>query len=232
MKITYRIQRFDPEKDKKPYFAEYEIDADPMDRVLDGLHAIKAQYDGALAFRRSCGHGVCGSDALIINGINRLACKVLVKTLGNKITVEPLKGFPVVKDLVVDMKKFFDRYKSVMPYLVNDAPVPAKERLQSPQERAKFDETTKCILCAACTTSCPVTWSGADYVGPAAIVNAHRFIFDSRDKAAKERLGILSETSGVFRCRTTFNCVDACPRDINVTNAIAEVKRAIMKGNR
>jgi succinate dehydrogenase / fumarate reductase iron-sulfur subunit len=167
-----------------------------------------------------------------INGANRLACKILVKDVGDTITVEPLLGLPVVKDLIVDMEPFWAHYRSVMPYLVNDEPAPEEERLQSPEQRARFDDTTKCILCAACTTSCPSFWADGEYVGPAAIVLAHRFIFDSRDQASEARLKILGEHMGVWRCRTAFNCTLACPREIQVTRAIGEVKNAIATGRR
>jgi succinate dehydrogenase / fumarate reductase iron-sulfur subunit len=164
--------------------------------------------------------------------VNRLACKTLVKDVGKgTVTVEPLLGLPLIKDLIVDMEPFFEHYESVMPYLINDEPPPLKERLQSPQERERFDDTTKCILCAACTTSCPSFWSNNRYVGPAAIVNAHRFIFDSRDRAAAERLRILSDQFGVYRCHTIFNCTLACPREIQITKAIGEVKKAIATGS-
>jgi succinate dehydrogenase / fumarate reductase iron-sulfur subunit len=165
-----------------------------------------------------------------INGRNRLACKVLMKDLGKRVTLEPLMGFKVEKDLLVDMEKFFDAYKSVKPYLIADDAPASGERLQSQADRAIFDDTTKCILCAACTTSCPITWTNDEFVGPAAIVNAHRFIFDSRDQGGVERLQILNTGSGVWRCRTVFNCTDACPRDIKVTEAIEQVKRALVLG--
>lgn len=228
MKVLFRIRRYNPEGDAKPYWGQYDVEVEPTDRVLDGLHYVKWQIDGTLTLRRSCAHGVCGSDAMVINGRNRLACKVLIKDLDRTITVEPLRGLRVIKDLVVDMEPFFDKYRAVMPYLVNNDPPPARERLQSPEDRARYDDTTKCILCAACTTACPIFWSDGDYVGPAAIVQAHRFIFDSRDQAGEARLAILAEHSGVFRCRTIFNCTDACPRGIEVTKAIQEVKRAIL----
>jgi succinate dehydrogenase / fumarate reductase iron-sulfur subunit len=167
-----------------------------------------------------------------INGRNRLACKLLVKDLGSKkITIEPLLGLRVIKDLIVDMEPFFEHYMTVMPYLVNDEPPPIKERIQTQEQRQRFDDTTKCILCAACTTSCPSFWSNDQYFGPAAIVNAHRFIFDSRDRAAGERLRILSGQFGVYRCHTIFNCTEACPRDIQITKAIGEVKKAIATGS-
>ncbi|MCA9832622.1 MAG: succinate dehydrogenase iron-sulfur subunit [Thermomicrobiales bacterium] len=231
MEVTLRIKRFNPETDKKAHFEEYAVEVDPRDRVLDALNQVKWYQDGTLTYRRSCGHGICGSDAMRINGRNRLACKVLMQDLGKRVTLEPLMGFRIEKDLLVDMDGFFDKYKSVKPYLIADNPPAHGERLQSPEERHLFDDTTKCILCAACTTSCPVTWMSDDFVGPAAIVNAHRFIFDSRDQAGAERLQILNKGTGVWRCRTVFNCTDACPRDIKVTEAIEQVKRALIFGD-
>ncbi len=228
MRVMVKIKRFNPGRDREPYWAEYEVDVEPVDRVLDALEYVKWHLDGTLAFRRSCAHGICGSDAMLINGRNRLACKVLVKELGARITVEPLRGFPVIKDLVVDMEGFFAKYRAIKPYLIHDEPPPETEWRQSPEERARFDDTTKCILCAACTTSCPSFWANGAYIGPAAIVNAHRFIFDSRDRGAAERLAVLNTGLGVWRCRTIFNCVEACPRGIDVTRAIAEVKRALL----
>ncbi|RME07037.1 MAG: succinate dehydrogenase iron-sulfur subunit [Anaerolineae bacterium] len=230
MQVTLEIFRFDPEKDTKPHFDRFVVDAEPEDRVLDLLEKVKSYHDGTLAFRRSCAHGVCGSDAMRINGANRLACKVLVKDIGTRIKVEPILGLPVERDLIVDMEPFFENYRSVLPYFINEEPAPEKERLQSPEARARFDDTTKCILCAACTTSCPSFWSDGSYYGPAAIVNAHRFIFDDRDQGAAQRLEILNQQMGVWRCRTAFNCTEACPREIHITQAIAEVKNAIITG--
>ena len=200
--------------------------AEPMDRVLDLLHKVKDEQDGTLTFRRSCGHGVCGSDAMLINGRNRLACKIRVDQLGGKrITVAPLPGLPLIKDLVVDMEGFFAKFRSVQPYLQDDGTVPTRERRQSQAERERFDDTTKCILCAACTSSCPSFWAQPSYVGPAAIVNAHRFIFDSRDDGAEERLEILADKDGVWRCRTIFNCTDACPQGIHITRRSSRCRR-------
>ena len=228
MTVELRVLRYDPERDAKPHEERYTVEAGPMDRVLDLLHKVKYEQDGTLTFRRSCAHGVCGSDAMLINGRNRLACKIRVDQLGGrKITVAPLPGLPVMKDLVVDMEGFFAKFRSVQPFLQNDSMPPERERRQSARDRARYDDTTKCILCAACTTSCPSFWARPEYVGPAAIVNAHRFIFDSRDDAAEERLEILADKDGVWRCRTIFNCVDACPRDIHITQAILEVSSAI-----
>ncbi len=227
MQVTLRIQRFNPETDTKPYYREYTVEVEPTDRVLDALNYVKWYQDGSLTFRRSCAHGVCGSDAMRINGRNRLACKVLIKDLGPKITIEPLLGFRIIRDLVVDMEPFFAQYRTVMPYLINEEPPPVRERLQSPEERALYDDTTKCILCACCTSACPIFWT-TEWLGPAAIVNAHRFLFDSRDRATEERLAILNQRFGVWRCRTIFNCTEACPRGIQVTNAIEQVKRRIL----
>jgi succinate dehydrogenase / fumarate reductase iron-sulfur subunit len=228
LKVKLAIRRFNPEIDKKPWWARYEVEAEPTDRVLDALHYVKWYRDGTLTLRRSCAHGICGSDAMRINGHNRLACKVLIKDMGRKITVEPILGLPLIKDLVVDMRPFMAHYRSVMPYLINDDPPPLTERLQSIEDRERFDDTTKCILCGACTTSCPSFWTKGEYVGPAAIVQAHRFIFDSRDQASQERLQILAQPDGVWRCRTIYNCTDACPRDIQVTQAIAEIKKEML----
>jgi succinate dehydrogenase / fumarate reductase iron-sulfur subunit len=167
---------------------------------------------------------------MLINGHNALACKALIRDLKQPIRVEPLRGLPMVKDLVVDMDPFFDGYLAVKPWLITDDKErePERERIQSPEDRQRFDDTTKCILCAACTTSCPIFWADEQYVGPAAIVNAHRFIFDSRDAGGRERLEILSQKDGAFKCRTAFNCTAACPRGIKVTRAIQEVKQAAL----
>ncbi|MFJ7587348.1 succinate dehydrogenase iron-sulfur subunit [Streptomyces sp. NPDC097617] len=228
--VTFRIRRFNPEISDESQWQDFQIEIDPKERVLDGLHKIKWDLDGTLTFRRSCAHGICGSDAMRINGKNRLACKTLIKDINPEkpITVEAIKGLTVMKDLVVDMEPFFQAYRDVMPFLVTKGNEPTRERLQSAEDRERFDDTTKCILCAACTSSCPVFWNDGQYFGPAAIVNAHRFIFDSRDEAGEQRLEILNDKDGVWRCRTTFNCTDACPRGIEVTKAIQEVKRALI----
>jgi succinate dehydrogenase / fumarate reductase iron-sulfur subunit len=228
---TLMIRRFDPDVNDEPFWQEFSVEMLPTDRVLDALHQIKWEQDGSLTFRRSCAHGVCGSDAMRINGRNRLACKTLMKDLDieKPVYVEAIKGLPLEKDLVVDMEPFFASYREVQPFLQASSK-PDKERLQSAEQRARFDDTTKCILCAACTSSCPVFWTDGQYFGPAAIVNAHRFIFDSRDEASEVRLDILNDKEGVWRCRTTFNCTEACPRGIQVTQAIAEVKAAVLRG--
>lgn len=228
MEVTVRVKRYNPENDRKPWWDEHTLDMEETDRVLDALHEIKYYRDGTLAVRRSCAHGVCGSDAVRVNGVNRLACKVLLRDVAPTVTVEPILGLPVIKDLVVDMEPFMAQYRSVMPWLINDESPPAQERHQTEEQRARFDDTTKCILCAACTTACPSFWARGEYVGPAAIVQAHRFIFDSRDRGAAQRLEIMNEPDGVWRCRTIFNCTTACPRDIQITEAIADVKKALL----
>lgn len=228
--VTFRVRRFNPEIAAEAVWEDFTFEIDPKERVLDGLHKIKWDLDGTLTFRRSCAHGICGSDAMRINGRNRLACKTLIKDINpaKPITVEPIKGLTVLKDLIVDMEPFFQAFRDVMPFLITKGNEPTRERLQSAEDRERFDDTTKCILCAACTSSCPVFWNDGQYFGPAAIVNAHRFIFDSRDEAGEQRLEILNDKDGVWRCRTTFNCTDACPRGIEVTKAIQEVKRALI----
>jgi len=229
--VTLRVRRYTPETTgEDSYWQEFTVTAHGTDRLLDALHKVKWELDGSLTFRRSCAHGICGSDAMRINGRNRLACKSLLKDLnpGKPITIEPIQGLPVLKDLVVDMDPFFASYREIMPFLITEGNVPARERIQTMEQRSRYEDTTKCILCAACTTSCPVFWNDGQYFGPAAIVNAHRFIFDSRDAGAADRLEILNDKEGVWRCRTTFNCTEACPRGIEVTKAIQEVKRALI----
>jgi succinate dehydrogenase / fumarate reductase, iron-sulfur subunit len=241
MDVTIKIRRFNPEQDKRPSWGTYTLtNCNKTDRVLDMLHRVKAEIDGTLTLRRSCAQGICGSDAMRINGRNRLACKVLISEFkeGQPIQVEPILGLRVIKDLVVDMEPFFAHYRSVMPYMINDNAPPKdatgreRERLQTIAARERFDDTTKCILCAACTTSCPSFWANGEYVGPAAIVQAHRFIFDDRDQALDQRLDALADEDGVWRCRTIYNCTPACPRGIEVTRAIGEVKLAIRSNSR
>ena len=237
MEVTFRIRRYNPEEPgkNKPYWQEFTLkDVKETDRVLELLHRVKWEQDGTLGFRRSCSHGICGSDAMRINGRNALACKLLIRSCGPKVQVEPILGLPVLKDLIVDMEPFFEHYRSVMPFFVNNDPVPTdgRERLQDAEDQQIINDTTNCILCACCTTSCPSFWANGEYVGPAAMVQAHRFIFDTRDQASQERIAVLAEPDGVWRCRTIYNCTPACPRGIEVTRAIGEVKLAIMRGTR
>ncbi len=229
--VILKIRRFDPERDSQPHWERYEVPVQPGDRLLDALHWVKWNLDASLAFRRSCDQGSCGSDVMRINGENRLACTALVRELvderGDEITIEPIKGLTAEKDLIVDMEPFFAAYREVEPWLVGGRES-AGERLQSPEQVRRFSDTAKCNLCAACTSACPVYWNDTAYVGPATIVAAHRFIFDSRDTDSEQRLEILNDREGVWRCRTTFNCTAACPRGIQVTQAIQEVKRSLL----
>jgi succinate dehydrogenase / fumarate reductase iron-sulfur subunit len=235
MKITLKIQRFNKEKDKKPYFQEYEVEAEPTDRLLDSLMFVVDNIDGSLGLRKSCAHGVCGSDAMVINGTERLACKTLIQDVvgdnNTVITVEPLRCLPVEKDLMVDQSRFFETYRAVKPFLINDEPAPGgRERIQSPEERVRFDDATNCILCAACYSSCPVVQEkNPAFIGPAAVVNAARFIFDSRDNGFKERLQVLDHENGVWPCENHFNCTRVCPREIKVTKNINLTKKEIKK---
>ncbi|GAA5511778.1 succinate dehydrogenase iron-sulfur subunit [Deinococcus carri] len=231
MRVNVKILRYDPEKDRKAHWETYPVEAQPGDRVLDVINWVKWYVDPSLTFRRSCGHGICGSDAMMINGRNRLACKTLVRDVakqGGTITVEPIRGLKVERDLLVDMDPFFDAYRAIMPYFINEDPPPPAERLQSPEQADRMAHSSNCILCACCTTSCPIFWVNGSYLGPASIVQAHRFIFDSRDQATNQRLNIMNQNTGVWRCRTAYNCTEACPRDIPITTIIEEVKRAVM----
>jgi succinate dehydrogenase / fumarate reductase iron-sulfur subunit len=226
--VTLKIRRFDPDVDERPHLQRFTVPARPTDTVLSLLQRVRDYQDGTLGFRGSCEQGDCGADAVRINGANRLACTTLAADLADEITVEPVAGLPVQKDLIVDMEPFFASVRAIQPYLSTHGTPPSAEYEQSAAERARIAETSTCNLCAACTTACPVYWTDDAYAGPAAIVTAHRFIFDSRDDAGEQRLEILDGRHGVWRCRTTFNCTDACPRGIEVTGAIAEVKRAAL----
>ncbi len=234
MNIVLKIQRFNPEKDKKPYFQEFTVEAEPDDRLLDALMTVKTTMDGTLGIRKSCAHGVCGSDAMVVNGTERLACKTLIQDVAEKgndiVTVEPLRTLPVQRDLMVAQDKFFVAFRSVKPYLINDEMPKEKERIQSQQERAIFDDPTKCILCAACYSSCPVLQeTNPDFIGPAAVVNAARFVFDSRDNGMEARLPVLDNENGVWPCENHFNCTKVCPRSILITKNINLTKREITR---
>jgi succinate dehydrogenase / fumarate reductase iron-sulfur subunit len=232
VKITLSIQRFNPETDAEPYSQEYAIEVAPTDRVLDALIHIKSHVDGTLAFRRSCAHGVCGSDAMIINGQERLACKTLVQDVagrdGATVTVEPLKHLPLLRDLIVDQDEFFARWRSVKPFQVVERVVEERERLQSPKERAAYDDPTKCILCASCYSACPILDDeNSGFVGPAAVAQAARFAFDSRDQGFEERLEVLDHPDGVWACENHYQCTRVCPRGVKVTKNINLIKRKI-----
>jgi succinate dehydrogenase / fumarate reductase, iron-sulfur subunit len=231
--LTLSIYRYNPEVDAKPYMKDYEITvstkSDTMLLVL--LEQIKNEQDPSLSFRRSCREGVCGSDGMNINGTNGLACITHISKLKtNKIVIRPLPGFPVIRDLVVDMGQFYQQYERIEPYLQNDEEAPARERLQSPEERSKLDGLYECILCACCTSSCPSFWWNPEkFVGPAGLLQAHRFLADSRDTATFKRLDDLQDPFSVFRCRTIMNCTNVCPKGLDPSKAIAEIRQQMLR---
>jgi succinate dehydrogenase / fumarate reductase iron-sulfur subunit len=228
--VKFRIFRYDPDKDEKPRMQDYDVQLDPHDRMLlDALVRIKAE-DDSLALRRSCREGVCGSDAMNINGRNGLACITKLDELKEPVELRPLPGLPVIRDLIVDMSQFFKQYHSIKPYLINDDPAPEKERMQSPADREALDGLYECILCACCSTACPSFWWNPDkFVGPAGLLQAYRFIADSRDQAAAERLDDLEDPYRLFRCYSIMNCVDVCPKNLNPTRAIGKIKELMVK---
>jgi succinate dehydrogenase / fumarate reductase, iron-sulfur subunit len=234
MQVTFRIQRYDPKNMPVATMREYVVEnIMDTDTVLDVLHRIKWEQDGSLAFRRSCGHGICGSCAMRVNNQNMLVCSVLLKDLKHKkpIKIEPLPSMPVIKDLIVDMTTFYEKLYTVKPYLVNDESPPPNERHQEPEDAERLFEAAKCILCACCTTSCPSTWTNDNFLGPAAMLKAGRFVFDTRDRAGDERLGIIDSPLGIWRCHTIFNCVEACPKEIDITGHLSQLKRAVVARN-
>ena len=228
--MRFSIYRYDPDKDANPYMQDYDVPLDPTDRMLlDALIRIK-EHDDTLSLRRSCREGVCGSDAMNINGKNGLACIMRVADLKEPVAIRPLPGLPVIRDLIVDMTQFFTQYESIKPYLINDTAPPERERLQSPEEREKLNGLYECILCACCTTACPSFWWNPDkFVGPAGLLQAYRFLADSRDQATSERLDNLDDPYRLFRCHTIMNCVDACPKDLNPTKAIGKIKEMMVR---
>jgi succinate dehydrogenase / fumarate reductase, iron-sulfur subunit len=233
MRIVLRIRRFHPETDPAPHDGDYPLEIEPTATILDALIRVKSEQDGSLSFRKSCGHGVCGSDAMVIAGVERLACKTLVRDVakgeGIVVTVEPLKHLPVQNDLMVDQREFFDRYRSVKPFLINEDAASGRERIQSPAERAAFDDATSCILCGACYSSCPIFEKNTAYLGPAALVSAARFVFDSRDRGLADRMTVLDHPNGAWACENHFTCTRVCPREIKVTKNINATKREIEK---
>ena len=228
--MKFRIYRYDPDQDAKPRLQEYDIALDPHDRMLlDALIRLKT-VDDTLSFRRSCREGVCGSDAMNINGRNGLACITNLKTLKEPVELRPLPGLPVIRDLIVDMSQFFKQYHSVKTYLVNETPPPERERLQSPEEREALDGLYECILCACCSTSCPSFWWNPDkFVGPAGLLQAYRFMADSRDRDLEQRLDNVEDPYRLFRCHSIMNCVDVCPKNLNPTAAIESIKDLLVK---
>ena len=233
IKRTFKIYRYDPDKDAKPYMQTIELELAGNERMLlDALLKLKA-VDPSLSFRRSCREGVCGSDAMNINGKNGLACITPISAAGlkgGKLVIRPLPGLPVIRDLVVDMSIFYKQYEKVQPFLQNDTPAPAIERLQTPEEREKLDGLYECILCACCSTSCPSFWWNPDkFLGPAALLQAYRFLADSRDTKTAERLASLDDPFSVFRCRGIMNCVNVCPKGLNPTKAIGHVRNMLLQ---
>jgi len=229
MAVTLKIFRWDPQKEEKASYQTFEVEADPMDRLLDCLIRIREEQDPTLAFRMSCAHGICGSDGMRINSICGLACQKLVKDLGEEILVEPLPVFRVIKDLIVDQDPFFERYYSIKPYLITKSPPAEAERRQSPEEHHRFEDALRCILCACCTASCPVNQNKETeaYVGPAALVRAFRYLFDSRDEGTEERTALLDQKDGAWGCQTLWKCTEVCPKEIPVTKQIGQIKRRI-----
>jgi len=230
--LTLSIYRYNPEVDAKPYMKDYQLEipakSDPM--LLTLLERLKAEQDSTITYRRSCREGVCGSDGMNINGTNGLACIThLTQLKSDKIVIRPLPGFPIIRDLVVDMSQFYQQYERIEPYLQNDEVAPAQERLQSPEERAQLDGLYECILCACCTSSCPSFWWNPEkFVGPAGLLQARRFLADSRDKATEHRLNKLQDPFSVFRCRTIMNCTNVCPKGLNPTQAIAKIRTQML----
>jgi len=224
------VYRYNPETDSKPYMQDYDVPLQPSDRMLlDAIVRLK-EIDDTLAFRRSCREGICGSDAMNINGKNGLACVTRIADLKEPVVLKPLPGQPVIRDLIVDMTQFFKQYHSVKPYVINNDPAPEKERLQSPQEREKLNGLYECILCACCSTSCPSFWWNPDkFLGPAALLQAYRFIADSRDQATGERLDDLEDPYKLFRCHSIMNCTEVCPKELNPTKAIGHIKELMVK---
>ena len=228
--MKFSISRYNPDQDEKPYLQDYDIALLPSDRMLlDVLLRIKEQ-DPTLSMRKSCREGVCGSDAMNINGRNGLACITRVRDLKEPVVLRPLPSFPIVRDLIVDMTNFFKQYHSIKPYFVNDQPPPEKERLQSPAERERLNGAYECILCACCSSQCPSFWWNPDkFVGPAGLIQAYRFIFDSRDTATEDRLEDLSGAYRLFRCRTIMNCSEVCPKGLEPSHAIERVRLKMVK---
>ncbi len=224
----FEVYRYDPDKDAAPYMQTYELDVEGSRMLLDVLIKLK-QMDESLSFRRSCREGICGSDGVNINGKNGLACLINMRTLPKKVVIKPLPGLPVIRDLVVDMNMFYNQYEKVQPYLINETPPPAKERLQSPEDREKLDGLYECILCACCSTSCPSYWWNPDkFLGPSALIQAYRFLADSRDTATAERLAKLDDPFSIFRCRGIMNCVSVCPKGLNPTKAIGHIRNMLL----
>lgn len=228
MELIFNIFRFDPERDKGSRYQEYRIEAEPTDKILDCLNRIRWEQDPSLAFRMSCAHGICGSDGMRINGVCALACQRLVRDYGGgPITIDPLPNFRVLKDLIVDLDSFFEKYRAVRPYLLPVGPEPEGERSQSVDERKPFDEAIRCILCACCSASCPITGERERFLGPAALLRAFRYLFDSRDGACKHRMNDLDNDDGIWGCKGHGKCTEVCPKEIDVRKSLGMTKKRI-----
>jgi len=229
--VTFEIFRYDPEKDKEPYYQSYKVEIRrPGMLILEGLNQIKWEQDTTLAFRRSCREGVCGSDGINVNGVNMLSCMTKIEDLGSDhLVIQPLPGMPVMRDLVTDVDDFFEKFITVKPYLIRKSPAPDKEYYQSPEDRKKLDGLYECILCGCCSSSCPSYWADKKYLGPNAFLRAYRYLIDSRDEGAEERLPILNDKNGVWRCHTIYNCVEACPKELNPTKAIVGIRQMLLE---
>jgi succinate dehydrogenase / fumarate reductase iron-sulfur subunit len=229
MKCSFFIYRFDPVCDTQGRFQEYTVEAEPTDKILDCLNKIRWEQDPTLSYRFSCAHGICGSDAMVINGKIGLACQKLVREYktANNFIIEPLPMFPVIKDLVVDLSLFFERYRLIRPYLINDEEAPERERLQSPEDQQVIEPSLRCILCGSCAAACPMIRAKENYIGPPALLRAFRYIFDSRDTATGSRLAQLDDEDGIWGCRTMWGCTEVCPKEIPVTKCLGQIKRRI-----
>lgn len=229
-KMKFSIYRYNPEVDTQPYYQDIEIEVTNLDKkLLNALVKIKEQVDDSIAFRRSCREGVCGSDAININGRNGLACLTDLAKLKEPVVLRPIPGLPVIRDLIVDMTQFFHQYNSIKPYVIDHNQMPSRERLQSPKDREELNGVIECILCACCTTACPSFWWNPDkFLGPAALLHAYRFIADTRDEATAERLDDLNDPYKLFRCHTIMNCADVCPKNLNPTKAIGKIKEFML----
>jgi succinate dehydrogenase / fumarate reductase iron-sulfur subunit len=237
MKCHFSIYRFDPQTDQKPYYREYDVDAEPIDKILDCLNKIRWEQDPTLTYRYSCAHGICGSDALMINGRIALACQKLVRDFktGNNFVIEPLPAFKVIKDLIVDLEPFFEKYRQVQPYLIAGINESDREFIQQPENQEFIEPALRCILCGSCTAACPINRADPEYLGPAALLRAFRYIFDSRDSATAKRLKNIDNPSGIWGCKTMWWCTEVCPKDIPVTKCLGQIKRAVRqkeKGSR
>lgn len=228
MECQFKIFRFDPDKDQKPYYQNYTLEAKPNDKILDCLNRIRWEQDSTLAYRMSCAHGVCGSDGMRINGVCALACQRLVKNYETPVfMIDPLPVFQVVKDLIVDLAPFFEKHQAIKPYLINPSSPPEKERLQARQARETFDDAIRCILCGSCTAACPISGRNEKYLGPAALLRAFRYLFDSRDFGEEERIQILDNEDGIWGCNTLWKCTEVCPKKIPVTRCLGKTKKRI-----